>query len=477
MKITDLQPRPVWEIFEMIASIPHGSGNEAALAQRLMAEAQSRGLHAELDSVNNLLVKRPASPGMEKCPKIIMQGHLDMVTIADKEFDFVNTPITLKIDGDRLTADGTTLGADDGIGVALALALLFDKDLQAGELTGIFTVAEETGLTGAAAVSPQWLDGDMLFNLDGGSETGFCIGCAGGARQEFQFDHTLQAAPAGIPVKLTLGGLEGGHSGCCIHMERGNALKLLAGFIDQFPALRLADFAGGSADNAIPAEAVASAVLTCGSIAELQAGADFYISTVRSEFNAPESFFLKIEDASAISQVWSDSLQHNFVSALTLVPDAVIEYDEELAIVKTSSNCAAVMLRDDKIIVRTSQRSLDDECRELISNTLKIHFANFGATSTLGNAYPGWKPNPSSTLTRIAPAVWEKMYGNPIKVSAIHAGLECGWFFKKNPALQLLTLGPIMDDIHTPQEWLSIPSVAKYYKYFKELFKALYAQQ
>lgn len=470
-EIADLEPKNFWEIFDLICSIPHISKHESTLAHKLYDLAINSELDAVIDENGNLIIDRPAAPGFENAPRVILQAHMDMVPASEGEFDFINTPITPYIDGQWVRARGTTLGADDGAGVAHAMAILLDKDFQCGPITGLFTVDEEAGMSGARNLDPRYLQGKYMLNLDG-SDTGLCIGCAGGARQNF----TMTAAP-GKPdpsrntFRLTISGLPGGHSGTKIHDNRGNSIKFMAEFLDQLPEMALAAFHGGTADNAIPYQA--SAVIMTGQSAdELQKLADAFTLMIKKDCPAAKEMTLTVKAVEQPETVFAPESTRDLLNAIMLAPNEVIDMDDDLGIVKTSSNLAMIDTDGLNILIRTSQRSLDDKDREAISNALKTHFAVFNAKSHLGDIYPATTPKLDTELLKKAIACAETM-GKSCKPYAIHAGLESGWFSQKNPALEIVTCGPDHKNYHTPKEELNIPSVALFDRFLRKLLLLL----
>ncbi len=469
-ELSSLSPKAVWYYFDLICSIPHISKHESRLAQALGDEAKAAGLEVICDESGNLIIKRPASPGFEHLPRIIMQAHMDMVPASDHEFDFLTTAITPYIDGDVVRAKGTTLGADDGIGVAHAMAIMTDKEFKCGALTAILTVDEESGMSGARNLAAEHLTGKYMLNLDG-SDRGFCIGCAGGLRQEFTFTPENIPAPAGRTLKFTLSGLPGGHSGLCIHEERGNALKFLAEFFDQQPGIKVASINGGSADNAIPhqVEAIAVTELADNELKNLLAACTMLL---KKECAGAKDMTFTVEVAPPAAQVWSDKFRTELLSALTLAPNGVMDFDDGLGIVKTSSNLATIRSFADKVIVRTSQRSLVDECREEVAALVSTHFELFHATSAKEDYYPATPPKHDAELLKIATACAEK-HSKTDSPYAIHAGLETGWFSMKNPELEIISCGPEHHDYHTPYETLNIPSVAAFDTFLRELLVTL----
>ena len=471
--LLDFEPQAVWKFFDLICSIPHPSGHEAALADRLAGIAVEHGLSVRRDDAGNLRIDRKAAPGFENRPTILLQAHLDMVPVADDPgFDFLTMPISTWIDGDWLRAKGTALGADNGIGVALAMAVLCEPDLKCGALAGIFTVDEEVGLTGASALAGELLEGKYLLNLDGGPDGDACIGCAGGGRTEFDFVPEYESEVSGHPVQIALSGLPGGHSGICIHENRGNAVKALSDFLLEHPEIRLSSFEAGGADNAIPAEGVVSGCFD-GDFEALQQSAVLAGAVLGRELARDGIKFTVTALSEMPEKVWSRDFQHRLLVALSLAPNGVMKMDEQLNIVHTSSNLAAVFFENGSVRVRSSQRSLDDEQRELTTGMLSTHFASFGASAAVGNCYPGWTPQQDSKLVRVCAELWEKRSGQPMSLRAIHAGLETGAFCKKNPDLELISIGPEAHGCHTPAEHLSIASTERFYDYLVEVITAL----
>ena len=468
-EIAALAPQAVWKFFDFICSIPHPSGHEAALADGLKQLAGENGLTWTQDAAGNLRIDRPAAPGKEELPRIIFQAHLDMVPVAeDENFDFTTTAVTPYIDGEVVRARGTTLGGDDGAGVALAMALLTDETLQCGPLSGLFTVGEEVGLIGATALEDELLEGKYLINLDCGPLGRAVIGCAGGARQEFKFVPEYENCNTGMPIQITLTGLQGGHSGDCIDKNRGNAIKSLAAFLLEQPQIKLVSFNSGNADNAIPHEAQAQLRFD-GDLKQLQNHAALFELLLKNELKR-DGIKLEISEVSNLSsQTLTSEKQQQLLTALSLAPNGVFEFDDELHIVRTSSNLAAVFTENEFIRIRTSQRSLDDAGREQASAMLAEHFALAGCTAEVSSQYPGWNPVPECRLVQSCCKVWKNLHHEPLQLNAIHAGLECGILGRKNPALELISLAPGAPGCHTPQEYLEIENVALCYDFLKVL--------
>lgn len=471
-----LQPVGFWRIFELICSIPHPSGHESRLAQVLAELAEQEGLTARFDKAGNLRIDRPASLGLEKQPRVIIHGHLDMVPTSRPAgiFDFVNTSVTPVVDGEYVRADNTTLGADDGSGIAEAVSLLLDKELVSGPLSGVFTVGEEVGLLGAQAMDPNMLEGDYLLSMDRGDEDHFCIGCAGGARQEFTWQLPWENSPAGVGVKIKLSGLPGGHSGGCIHRKFGNSLLLLAEFATEHPELRISGFSGGGADNAIPTEAELTGVLAVGDIISLQNSAQKFVATTGKDLENSSNYRLEVVEVDKPLRVWQEAFTQSWLKSVVTVPNGPIKLMDFYDIVHTSSNFAAVKILDNILKVITSQRSLSDSDREKISGDLARHFGAIGAQSQILSCYPGWEPQPISAFVELAKKVRSECdFPNPVRVEPIHCGLEVGIFSKLNPDLKILSCGVTDIGGHTADEKMLIASVKRMDDFIRKLLKNL----
>lgn len=475
--IDELRPAAVWNCFREICAIAHPSGHETALGEYLLLRSRGQGLRGRRDAAGNLRIDRPAAPGMETAPTVIMQGHLDMVPQAAPgvKFDFLRQGIPLRLDqGWVSSAAGTTLGADDGMGVAMAMAMLEDSGLRCGPLAAVFTVGEETGLIGARNLDPAFLDGDYLLNLDNESET-FCIGCAGGCRQEFELSVPRTAPPEeGESLRIELGGLAGGHSGIQIHERRGNALIYLARLLLECgPGLRIAAFSGGGADNVIPAAAAATVVMA--DAAALRARLPEFRDRLCGELDVQEGFTVTATSVRHPDSVWSCGFQTAFLDALTAVPNGVVEWNPESGVVRTSSNLAAVLERGGRLIIRTSQRSSDDAARDALAQRVARSFAVLQPAVRMDGVYPGWLPEPGGRLLAAAAGVYEELFGVRQRGEVIHAGLETGLFKFTNPRLELLSFGAETVDLHTPAERVSVESVERISRFLHRLLEVLAA--
>lgn len=468
--MTDLDPKSVWKLFSGICAIPHPSGHESALAKKILELAAERGLKSRVDAAGNVRIDRPAAAGCGERRKFLLQAHMDMVPQAAPglNFDFTTMPIKPVVRGGWIVTDGTTLGADDGIGLAMALDILFDKTLKTGPLAGIFTVSEETGLVGAQAIDPAFLEGDYLLNLDGGDETHFCIGCAGGCRLELLFRPETAPAASGHGLEIRLSGLRGGHSGMDIDKRRGNALIYLCRFLASEPGLRIASIEGGSVENAIPREAAAFAA--CDEEPEsLQERADRFRVALAREFEAPAEFRITVSAAARPAAPWRREFQEKLLEAVTTVPNGVMARSDEFSCVRTSCNMAAMHSGEGTLVIRTSQRSMIDAERKALTDKISTHFSAIGGAPKLGTVYPGWKPRTDSALLRKAVELKEKLSGERPHIYVSHGGLEAAVFCAQNPKLEIISFSPNAVDLHSPAERLEIGSVGRTHRFLRSL--------
>lgn len=471
-----LEPEAVWRIFSMLCGIPHPSGHEGKLADAIAELAAKSGLKVRRDAYGNLRIDRPASPGFETRPAVILQGHLDMVPQAapETEFDFTAEPIPVVVEGGFVRSSaGTTLGADNGLGVASALALLLDESFRSGPLAAVFTLSEEVGLNGAMALDPAFLAGDFLLNLDSEEEGMLYIGCAGGARLEASIPLEYKTTPAGYAsARLRVSGLAGGHSGCNIADRRGNAVQFL-GLALLTGAMRVASMQGGSLDNAIPRDAEAIVVLNPESWEEIRLALAELEQRLQGTFDLPDTFSITLSEAQRPERIWKKSVHEQAVCALAGCPDGVLEMDERFGIPYTSTNLAAVFEREGRLVFRSSQRSFSDAQRREATAGVISHFEAIGAETVVDNEYPGWTPSTKSKLLEKAVALYAELFGRKPEVRVIHAGLECGIFAGKRPGLQMLSLGPTVLDPHSPSERADIASVERFHSFLGALVSAL----
>ncbi len=475
--IEGLEPAALWKYFAGLSRIPRESKNEAAAGRHVAGIAKQLGLAFEQDGAGNLRVRKPASPGREGRPSLCLQGHLDMVCVASpgKVHDFRKDPITLVRDDGWLGADGTTLGADNGIAVATMLAIMADGTLEHGPLELLFTTDEETGLTGARELDGALLASRTLINLDSEDEGVLTVGCAGGADSLGAWKLDADPAPKGaLALEVRVTGLRGGHSGVEIHTQRGNAIKLLARLLREWTALgaRVSRFEGGSKRNAIPAGAVALVCLPKAGESQARAAAANLRETFRAELAAIEPSLDVIVSPAAKrpARVWKRALQRRVLATLTALPHGVQRMSDAIpGLVETSTNVAVLTQGPRALTLATSQRSLAASCLTEMVTTVRTILGMGGAEVTGADPYPGWKPDMDSRILGLAVETYRDLYGREPKVEAIHAGLECGIIGEKVPGMDMVSLGPTIKGAHSPQERVEIAAVAKYWEYLLAL--------
>ena len=480
-QLRDLTPSGIWHYFSEICQIPRPSKKEEKMIAYLIKFAADKKLVVKQDKAGNVLILKPRTPGREKLAPVILQSHLDMVCEknSDSKHDFLNDPIKAVIDGDWVKAEGTTLGADDGIGVAAQLAILASDKLEHGPLECLFTVDEETGLTGAFALEENFLSGNTLINLDSEEEGEIFIGCAGGIDTVGSLSPEYEATPKGsFAFSISIKGLKGGHSGDDINKGLGNAIKLLTRFVweaSQKYQFRLSHIKGGNLRNAIAREAVAGGVTPAKYKEEMRALFNCISADLEAEYGDIEpGMKFHLESDTIPDKVFSDSFNKSLINTLYALPHGVISMSRQIeGLVETSTNLASVKLVDNIISISTSQRSSIESARDNIANMVKATFDLGGASSRHSDGYPGWTPNRQSPLLETAIDSYKKLYGNEPKIKAIHAGLECGLFLKKYPGLDMISIGPTIQGAHSPDERLQIESVKKFWDFLLAILAAL----
>lgn len=479
---TQLNPEQVWRYFDEILKVPRPSKKEEKIVQYLLDFATKNNLQATMDEVGNVLIKKPAFPGKEKVPTVVLQTHMDMVCEknSDKEFDFENDPIEAIIGDEWVTANGTTLGADDGIGIAAQLALLSSDNIQHGPVECLFTVDEETGLSGAFALKSGFFEGKILLNLDSEDEGEIFIGCAGGIDTIATFRYTKEQTPFGsVAFKIKVSGLTGGHSGDDIHKGLGNANKILARFLYQeFNSLQVAlvDFDGGNLRNAIAREAVAWIVIPASHRDQFQIDFEQFEKAVMEEYLKTEpNLEMYITPTETPYQVMNHSTARNLLNALVACPHGVLEMSPRMpGMVETSTNLASVkFLPFNEIIVTTSQRSEIESRKLLAANMVEATFRLAGATVEHSDGYPGWTPNPDSEILKVAVESYRRLFATEPVVRSIHAGLECGLFLQKYPGLDMISIGPTIKGAHSPSERINIETTDKFWKHLVDILETL----
>lgn len=480
--LSGLQPQPLFNYFEEICQVPRPSKKEERIRQFLIDFAHNNGLKPKTDEAGNVLIYKPATPGMENAPTVILQTHMDMVCEknSDKVFDFDNDPIEPVIADGWVKASGTTLGADCGIGIAAQLAVLTSKEIKHGPLECLITVDEETGLTGAFALKPGFLKGNILLNLDSEDEGEIFIGCAGGIDTVATFTYLKNEVPKdSVAFKIMVSGLLGGHSGDDIHKNRGNANKIAARFLQKASIninLKLADFNGGNLRNAIAREAALLVVLPGNKSEILARDFEQFKSEVIFEFERAEpGLKLALESTELPVFTIDNETQEKLINALMACPHGVLEMSTRMeGMVETSTNLASVKFTgDDKIVVTTSQRSEIESRKHYAAQMVEAVFNLAGAEVAHSDGYPGWTPNPDSEVLKITVKSYEQLFGVKPIVRSIHAGLECGLFLEKYPGLDMVSFGPTIRGAHSPDERLDIGTTQKFWVHLVDVLESL----
>ena len=477
MTIRDLQPKLIWEIFDEIAAVPRPSKHEEKIIEYLLDFAKRYNLEAERDQIGNVVIRKAATAGYEGVPTVILQSHMDMVCEknSDTVHDFMTEPIRTKIEDGWVKAEGTTLGADCGIGMAAALAVLIDPTVEHGAIEALFTVDEETGLTGAFNLGEGMLTGKYLINLDSEDEGEIFIGCAGGVDTLGYFDYQTEKLPAGYEYyRIGVSGLKGGHSGDDIDKGLGNANKILAHFLydaERF-GIRLGMFDGGNLRNAIPREAYAVVAVPEHTALIFETSLANYVSAVKALYAATEPN-LKITLAQAAEQpVIDEDSQSSLLAAIVGLPNGVLAMSQTMkGLVETSTNTASVKFVGKQIVVTTSQRSSVEIAKKNAMHSVEAVLALSGATVEHSDGYPGWTPNPNSSLLSWSIDSYKSLFDAEPKVRAIHAGLECGLFLEKYPHLEMVSFGPTLRGVHSPDERLEIATVDKFWRLLLDVLK------
>ena len=485
MTIKDLKPALIWSIFDEITQVPRPSKKEGKIREFLLDFAKKHNIEAKTDKVGNVAMRVPATPGKENAPTVILQGHMDMVPNQKKPetHNFETDPIKTEITGEWMHSKDyqTTLGADNGIGVAAALAALVDKDYAHGPLEALFTVDEETGLTGAKNVGEGMITGNILLNLDSEDEAQIFLGCAGGIDTINTFTYTREAVPAGTEFfTVSLLHFKGGHSGADIHLGRANANKLLARFLfDCYEAygkdFALADINGGELRNVIPGNAYAVVGVPAAKKEDLRTRLNHFAATIEEEYKGIEgNQVIKLESAATPEYVFDAKTARNAVFAIYSAPNAVLAMSKSIeGMVSTSSNLALIRVDREKneIIVTTSQRSEEESRKFDAGNQIAAHFELAGAKVAHTDGYPGWTPNMDSKILKIAVKAYQDLYGITPVCTSLHAGLECGNFLLVNPKLDMISFGPTLRDVHTPKESMHIPAVEKFWNHLIKILE------
>lgn len=479
--IRGLEPQIFWRCFAAIAAIPRPSGHEEKLGNYILKRAGELGLEGAKDGCGNIVVRLPATPGRESVPAVCLQSHLDMVCEknADKVHDFMSDPIELVRRGDVLTANGTTLGADNGIGVATSLAVMEGGSLEHGPLELLFTVEEETGLRGAKNLSPALVGSRTLLNLDSEEEGALYIGCAGGNDTVGRWRLAAEPAPDdAVAFRLSVKGLKGGHSGLDIDKGLGNAIKLLNRALLRMAELgaRLATIDGGNMRNAIPRECAAVLYLPSGQ----QGRGEELVAKLEETFKAelagvdPGVQLSIAREVAAPKQVLEADLQRRIMRAMAALPSGVQRMSSDIpGLVETSTNVSVVSTAGDAVVLVTSQRSSSASRLAEIVETIESALQLSGAELEVSEGYPGWQPNMDSRILKVAKGCYRHLYGRDPEVKAVHAGLECGIIGERIPGIDMISFGPNMEKVHSPDERVYIESVGNYWKFLLEVLKTV----
>ncbi|MDD6952851.1 MAG: aminoacyl-histidine dipeptidase [Prevotella sp.] len=475
-----LKPARVFEQFAKINQIPRPSKHEEKMIEYLKKFGKDHGLETKVDETGNVLIKKPATKGYENRATTILQSHMDMVCdkLVDVDIDFYNDPIQSYVDGDWMRAKGTTLGADDGIGDAIELAILDSDDIEHGPIECVFTRDEETGLTGAFGMKAGFMSGKYLINLDSEDEGQIFISCAGGINTTAVFHVTREDAPEGyFFMEASLKGLQGGHSGDDINKKRANAIKILARFLYNEQSkmdLYLAQWNSGRMHNAIPRDGKVIFAVPADKKEEVKADFNVFAKEVEDEYHITDTNMQWALVSADKQKVMDKTTSDNLIKAIQAVDNGVLSMcqDEALAwMVETSSNIASVQSEEDKVVVVSSQRSNVMSNLKNMSNSVKACFQLAGAEVIQNDGYPAWKMNPESKLVKITVDAYKKLFNKEPKVLGIHAGLECGLFSEKYPHLDMVSFGPTLRNVHTPDECLYIPTVQMVWDHLLEILK------
>jgi dipeptidase D len=475
----DLEPQDVFQNFYDITQVPRPSGHTDQIRELLVNFGQDLGLETLVDEAGNVIIRKPAAAGLENRQGVVLQAHMDMVPQKEegKEFDFTTDPIQAVVSGDYLVTEGTTLGADDGIGMAMIMAALQSETLQIGPLEGLFTVDEETDMSGANGLQADELRGKILINLDWETESIFCIGAAGGGHVDISGSYPQVSAPTDmVSYQVKVQGLKGGHSGVDINLGRGHAIKLLVRLLKETSAaygLRIASISGGTASNAIPRDASALVSIADAQVeAFMQASSEFE-ATIESELAAVEpELRVRVEAVQPPAQVMDEAFQNTLINALYGTPQGVMRMSDGVpGLVETSTNLGVISAQDGQMEVICYPRSSVDSELQDVSQMIASVWELAGYEAAFADYYPGWNPDPESPLLDLMKATYQDLYGQEPEVLAVHAGLECGVIGAKYPGMDMISIGPTLNDVHSPAERLFIPSVGNVMKLLLEVLQ------
>ncbi len=482
MSIRNLEPKALWNHFADLNAVPRPSKKEERVVEFMMNFGRSLGLETIKDSIDNVIIKKPATPGMEHRKTVVLQSHLDMVhqKNGDKVFDFDTEGIEMLIEGDWVTANGTTLGADNGIGVATIMALLASDSIEHPALEALFTIDEETGMTGAIHVDPKNISGTILLNLDTEDDDELSIGCAGGIDTNTTYAYQQEAFDKEntITLDITIRGLLGGHSGMDIHRGRGNANKLMTRIVRHLidsQSVRLASFDGGSLRNAIPREAKATVVVLSADAVSVENQVKQIVEDIKTEFKTIEpALVIEFTKGNFEGKVATEQETIKIVNALFAVVNGVYRMSPDIeGLVEASSSLARVIVNQGQFTTQSLQRSSVESSKKDVANMVKAAFESIGCEVVQGGDYPGWSPNANSPILTIMKDLYVQRYNEEPKIKACHAGLECGILGKHFPGMDMISFGPNIRAAHSPDEKVQISSVQKYWGYLLETLKQI----
>ncbi len=477
-EIKNLEPKALWNYFDMICSIPHPSKKEEKIVEAVIEFAKTNNLEYVKDEVGNIIIRKPATKGYENRKGIILQAHLDMVPQknSDTIHDFEKDPILPYIDGEWVRAKGTTLGADNGIGVAAALAVLADKDMVHGPVEALLTIDEETGMTGAFGLKPGYLKGDILMNLDSETEGELYVGCAGGIDATINFDFKKESVPvemSGFALNIT--GLKGGHSGMDIILGRGNANKILFRIFKALEKLgmRISSINGGSLRNAIPREAFSTITIPTSEVAKAKEILENITKEVKNELSLVEpSLVIEMNPTALPSEVMDKDTQGRLIRSVYACPNGVMRMSDSMeGLTETSTNMAIVKTENNNVKISCLLRSSVDSAKMDLAEMMASVFELAGADCKFSGGYPGWKPNMESPILKTMQETYNNMFGRVPKIMAIHAGLECGLLGGVYPNWDMISFGPTIMNPHSPDERVNAPSVKLFWDYLVETLK------
>ncbi len=475
----NLKPELLWKHFEALTQIPRPSRKEEKVAKYVIDFAKQNNLEYAVDKFGNIVIRKGATPGKENLKSVVMQGHLDIVPEknADVAHDFEKDPLKIYVDGDWVKAKGTTLGSDNGIGVAASLAVLESNDIEHGPIEALFTLDEETGLNGAQALQPGFVHSDILMNLDSEEDGALYIGCAGGQNTFVKFKFNPKDAPANtVPLEVKVLGLKGGHSGLDIIVGKGNAIKIMVRLLHELNykfRINLVSINGGSKHNAIPRESFALIRVSKKVINDILKYVEDYNTIVKAELASVEpDLNITISEVKSKAKVMDKTTAEKLIDSLYAVPNGVIKMSADIeGLVETSTNLAVVVTKGKNVDVTLSQRSSVESEKKDISNSIAALFRLANAEVKLGDGYPGWKPDIHSPILSVMKKVFESKYGIEPEVKAIHAGLECGIIKERYPNMDMISFGPTIMGAHSPDEKVQISTVEKFWINLVEALK------